>query len=407
LPRVHSAEETQHTRSCAPSTPQPRAPRFQPARAFDTASSEDSTAGGIDLKTCERQNWFTALQRPSTVQPASPSGLANIRVRRSNHGSMLLQSPARAGHTTRMRQIFEHAGLEHHEPPMSGLYPQLPNISRRTSPPPVQSIEATRPSACRSPSYRPESLCLSTKLLPAMSQRGVPHASQANHSEGSAGSWSDDSGYLINGLRGLRSESFVAPGERIYNWLSEVDEDHNMSHDTNDPLQELHEVFGVSRTNRELSRSAPPRRSHQREYQCITPHESPPSADDPFFCNIDISTVTSFRRGSAATSPTRTYLTPRYISENAIAPDADTVEEGGIPLSPNVCIERGPSRYHSPRKLGNGNNPTSPGRPLPPPPFPAGHLKENVVLGGTDASNVASPLTIRSTLLGNRFRRGH
>jgi hypothetical protein len=151
----------------------------------------------------------------------SPTRTANIRVRRSNYGSKLLQSPARPGYASRMRQLFEDAGSDHQEQRknIAILYPQLPNISRKAAPSLTNNtVVVQRANTQASSGYRPESLCLSTNLPVAVSSISAPHVSLIHPS---SGSWSDDSGYIVT-TRARSGGCTIEPTERVRNWLLEL-----------------------------------------------------------------------------------------------------------------------------------------------------------------------------------------
>jgi hypothetical protein len=86
----------------------------------------------------------------------------------------------------------------------------------------------------------------------------------------------------------------------------------------------------------------------------------------------------------------------------------EAIEEGGVqlsPLSPNVCIERGPSRYHSPRNLHDASDAVTPSKHRPTSLFQSPQLKENVVLQSYDFNETNGPHTSRTNRLETRFRR--
>ncbi|KNG47353.1 hypothetical protein TW65_05905 [Stemphylium lycopersici] len=239
------------------STPVTPEQRFR-ARRLRINSAEPSADGGIALWpsdfTCRHpssSNNYTghgnaqltaATPRPSeSIQIlASPSRLANIRIRRSHHGSLLLRSPARAGHAARMRQIFEDASLKQQTPQVDrgALYPQLPNVSRRASPP-IEHNGYAQNQSQRSPCIRrPESLRTS-----ASSVRPIPRRTQvsfARASEQSSESWSDDSGYFVPRSRHRSSTLTFAPNDRIAEWLTGVSTPQRDEGGAND--QEDHEI---------------------------------------------------------------------------------------------------------------------------------------------------------------------
>lgn len=437
-PRDQIAQGPQQTRPC---TPNSRLSLFQQTLLPSVPDGATSPDGGINLRSCEPSpvSTSTGFPRLSTAQPTSPTVIANTRVRRSEYGSFLLQSPARAGHATQMRRIFKDANHTFHgsQQPRSKLYPQLPNISRKASPPPVRDLASLGTSVCRSPKYRPESLCLSTKLLSTASQRGVLQVSQGNQSEASAGSWSNDSGYIVTGSRDRRSEPTIPSKDRILDWICGISEGEA---DVN--CENSHEEVSVTIVQQceEEEREASLVWPHRKHAHPLVP-QGQSKIDDPFLSHSrENNTITSSQIGSGRRSPTSLMLNhcvPSHFSDtcrtldfdshkenNQPLPEAKTeattplqysvkttpidyqdLEEGGIQLSPNVCVERGPSRHHSPRKPHNAENTLTPSKRSYNTPFPAGRLKENVITGKEAPPHLGSPLTPRSNLVGTRFRR--
>jgi hypothetical protein len=347
----------------------------------------------------------TVPQGSSTHQGASPTKTANIRVRRSNHGSTLLQSPARAGYASRMRQMFEEAGRS------STLYSQLPNISRKVSSPsirsPVQNGIVQQATTSASTKYRLESLCLSMTLPLHVPSRGRTQPKIRHPSERSSGSWSDDSGYIVTQPRERICSLNVPLNERIHTWLVDVpdregefpENDFEMTapcwlslacssewHDeaTSTPCESFEKNqseacptstdLEASRTQmpglqsvlndplvckNKAQRSQAPTRSHMQGDLPAVAHIE----DCTRKCTSSVCKQHNFDDVNQFHTPTLKHqldTSPQhhgYSSRTPVYPDeAHDLEEGGIklsPLSPNVCIERGPSRYHSNRKPVN------------------------------------------------------
>lgn len=350
-----------------------------------------------------------SADRWSTPHLGSPARTANVGVRRSHYGSMLSQSPARAGYATRMRQLFEEAGRIDRDSPR--LYPQLPNISRKASTSPSKRIPIHQSTA--STSYRPESLCLAPSLPEADPALSDVQASLLYPSERSSGSWSDDSGYIVTSARGQRCSFSVPPRERIYSWLREVSDSENcvavcvaedqngagsmpeICVDTEDPF--------VSRVDERQSIDPQRHRQQFKAYQSFAPrHVSDvckrlglDAQDDPYASPPSPAAYTPLpkKQISAANMSTRNE-------------DID-LEEGGIqlsPLSPNVCLERGPSRHHSKHKLREASTIRTPCKDRTHEPFRPASLKENVVLRRDGIDLNGSPVTARKVVLGTRFR---
>lgn len=416
--------------------------RLSPSKldqAIEQLEAVTSLDGGISLQTPERGKAH-AIRGLISPRPGSPPRAANIRIRRSNYGSRLLQSPARAGYATRMRQMFEDAGHRRHEEQgnvATLLYPQLPNISRKAAPSPDRSPNrsgaAHQVITHASSTYRPESLCLSNKLSLAVSSAGAPHASLLCSSERSSGSWSDDSGYIVT-TRSRGCSSTVAPDERIRTWLLEL-RDYKMddAHEgTDEDLHPASNAFLYQDTAVSVS----------NEVSIGKSGDASPHPQDPFACNGNAPSLAELQGKRVATGffdrrPTRdisdvwkplnldylnqTYTTPprqvvgtsaeshrnaeeakNWVHENEL------LEEGGVqlsPLSPNVCVERGPSRYHSPRRPSEMNKAVTASKSRPTGGFQAPQLKENVVLKNPERTGGGGPLTPCDNRLATRFRR--
>ncbi|KAF2823375.1 hypothetical protein CC86DRAFT_469184 [Ophiobolus disseminans] len=448
-PCAHGADEAMHTRPCTPVTPEQKLLSFQHARTTDKDAGH-FTAGGIELRSCERATTHTwaAAHCPPTQTLTSPTRVANVGVRRSNYGSTLLQSPARPGYATRMRQMFDDA-VENFE---STLYPQLPNISRKTFSSPVKTQATTSSTSGLGPLS--ESMCLSTRLHVALSSVGETQASLPHPSERSSGSWSDDSGYIITNSRGRRCSLSTPPKDRIYNWLRTCD----YIEEPNEYLDDLETATCPLDAMSERPQHAPPSLFDEiseadlkgdcaslscSTYDLTLLAESRVMENDPFMSHHNEGHSDDAFRFTSHRWEGHVPLTPQHVSHMSnqlpldglsethtlpakAGPDTssqphqskseqqknsdvhDAIEEGGIqlsPLSPNVCVERGPSRQHSNRKSRDTSILTTPCKEPPAMLFRAAHLKENVVLRLESIGTSSSPLKPRSNLLGTRFRR--
>ncbi|KAH7079072.1 hypothetical protein BKA63DRAFT_488745 [Paraphoma chrysanthemicola] len=383
---------------------------------------------------------------PFAQQLVSSPRVANIRIRRSTCSSALLRSPARAGYTERMRQIFEDAGHEQH---MShniptGLYPQLPNISRKASASPVKT-EATYLDPTSFSSYRPESLCLSTNLRVGMAPYGVGQASLPHLSQRSSGSWSDDSGYIITTSRGVRS-SFLPPlKEQIYSWLAGVSNPEDLAVDGDHasdltPFHMSESFTGEHEMSSSFSAAKGGEDAVTLTLRTAAIMSSTSVAEDPFLINDDIPETLSAASISEANPmvddmtsnehnvPSRLAIdrigeictgrqdgderVPQQLTsytETTTKPaDVQVIEEEEVhlsPLSPNVCVERGPTRYHSNRNLRASNITVTPCKGRASKPALAAQMKENALIGekGTKGLGILTPhsngLSIRSRVL--------
>jgi hypothetical protein len=449
-PRVRGAEQQTHTRPCTPVTPDQTLhskQNVQPTGYHNTTTLPDSSSHPSSREHGNTKN-LVAAPCPSRQQFASPTKTANIRVRRSDYGTTLLQSPARAGYAHRMRQMFEEAG-RNHESQLTGneLYPQLANVSRKASPPPIGSpIRSIVPRAIirGSMEYCLESLCLPAAFPTAVPLKDEAQPAIYDLSERSSGSWSNDSGYLITQPRSRDCSFTVPPNERIYAWLLDVpDEAGDLANDNVETDAALEQSGGgvsllrstVDRDQDGLLTSQTHRPGLQSTlkdpFVCNTEarHPQAPSQRDRQRSRVFATDVGDHTQRNASSevckrldhdhdadvrTPTmqqHSYV-PRYRehtwSMQSHATESHILEEGSIqlsPLSPNVCVERGPSRYHSPRKPRDKNKIATPSRFDAPTQFQPPMLKENVVLGQQGAACIASPLAPRSNRLGTRFRR--
>jgi hypothetical protein len=345
-----------------------------------------------------------------------------------------------------MQQIFEAAGHSQHELQRTptALYPQLPNISRKAlstlDGSPNKRMTLQSKNRLHPQDYRPESLCLSISLsrIVASAGEGLPHASDR-----SSGSWSDDSGYIVTTSR-ARGNSFTM-SERVHDWLRALSSpDSQVSEGLNDQRpttpDEYHVLdqtgsIGRCRTGSSQSRDLPrkncmvmsefsdPFVSDVEGQHSTTAFSLEAQGHDAMAVGHTIATKTpashiSDQRCSSQLHKhyTRFSRVPHEHSPPRSASVAKTrraplgnqiLQEGGIqlsPLSPDVCIERGPSRYHN-RKLQNTCDLRTPSRNRPAMTFQAPRLKENEILkelGNHKSDELFTPLGSRT---GTRFRR--
>ncbi|KAF1975500.1 hypothetical protein BU23DRAFT_75595 [Bimuria novae-zelandiae CBS 107.79] len=147
-----------------------------------------------------------------------PCQSANISKHRTYHGSVLVQSPARQGHSSRMKQMFEDAGQPSQISPCRAevtLCPTLPNISRRASPVRTGQRRVGTFPAARWPPTPEEGAILGIKTL---------NSKPASISELCADSWSDDSGYLYTESQ-ARSPAIGSSSHQIERWLLGVSQE--------------------------------------------------------------------------------------------------------------------------------------------------------------------------------------
>ncbi|EUC32229.1 hypothetical protein COCCADRAFT_27234 [Bipolaris zeicola 26-R-13] len=309
--------------------------------SLDAAAASPNRAYAHPCSHHDSANYPNALPNTPPLKPAesrprpvSPLGLANVRIRRSHHSSRLLQSPARAGHAARMRQLFEDASHEQQTLQPAHLpYPQLPNISAKAS----SSLARRGHVHCHSqqatsPVRRLESLCISTTLLPR------PPPGFAKTSQQSSESWSDDSGYLIPGSRSKPNPKSIRASvldDRIDKWLTGVSTPNG------------HEPYAKLPQPNTYPRPQFCQRSSSN-FSEMASRSGQETIEAPLADTVTIRDV--FHTHTESTirpaTPIRSY--PRATNHHASSPDPDLQLS---PLSPNVCIERGPSRYHSSRNL--------------------------------------------------------
>ncbi|KAH9868294.1 hypothetical protein J1614_007366 [Plenodomus biglobosus] len=442
-----------------------------PILSFDEAE-DDQTLGTIH----DRQSPEDGIALPSSetilgksahprrnLASDTPCRRANVRTRRSQHGVVLTQSPARAGHASRMHQIFENAGRGYTTSADAGgvLYPQLANISRKASPFKPRCTQRAPPEIGSDLSgLRSGSLCRSTGSSLIDSRIDPPLGHHLVVSECTSGSWSDDSGY-INAGTCRKTGIAVSPSQSIENWLLNVNEAVNLvdtaeneqstcirqiktakskvspkvrncvavdkvassssfaapsyswteptasrlvANSTEDPFIS-DDLVRVKPTSWALKKSCnhiriPPAPARLKEYV--------PDSCERLNFNKAISGATSKSESKAVNMvtpcPTPTQVKQNHTSRGSSAHSC-TEDDGGAelsPLSPNVCIERGPSRYYtSPKSPSIDRAPeSSDGRRLFVP--RSTRLKENIgssPLGRVDDKGPRAshtPLSLRS-----------
>lgn len=297
-------------------------------------------------------------------------------MRRSHHGSLLLQSPARAGHAARMRQIFEDASREQHtrQPASHTLYPQLANVSRKASPP-LALVHNGRVRARfqqNPPTPRPPSRCMSSTTSFRASADDAPSAFVGLSAQSSE-SWSDDSAYLVARSRNPTSALAFVPNGRISEWLAgvstpdwdqdgseeeEEEKEQEDGHARSEFCQHFSAEFSHEAASRHIRQSPKPWRPVRikpldpfgRQEHTYT--ETQPLAFHSFSPFHDM--TANPRPTFSAQRPT----TPGPSNKQALPSSNDQIQY--TPLSPNICIERGPSRYRSSRNrhLTNRTSPT-------------------------------------------------
>lgn len=392
-----------------PLTPAPILPfdEAEDDQTLGTIHDRQSPAGGIALPSSETILGKSAHTRRNLASD-TPSRRANVRTRRSQHGVVLTQSPARAGHASRMHQIFEDAGRGYTTSADAGgvSYPQLANISRKASPMNPRCTQHAPPGTVSDQSaFRSDSLRRSTGSSLIGLRADLPLVHCLVVSERTSGSWSDDSGY-INAGTCRKTGIAVSPSQSIENWLLNVNEAVNLV-DTaeNEQSTGIRQIeTAKSKVSSEVRNRVPVDKFESLSsfaapsYSWMEPTASclvADSTEDPFISNglvrvkpiswalnkscnnlrippapvrlkeyvpdscerlnfdTAISGATSKLESKAVNRvtpcPTPTQVKQHHTSGGSPAHSCTEVD-GGVelsPLSPNVCIERGPSRYHT------------------------------------------------------------
>ncbi|KAI8937528.1 hypothetical protein NX059_005246 [Plenodomus lindquistii] len=301
-----------------------------------------------------------------------------------------------------MHQLFEDAGRGQATPAgaRGALSPQLPNTSQKDAPS-IHKHAQDAPNVGNVQSGpHPRSSCRSTDSILIGSQADPLLAVRLPVTGHTSGSWSDDSVYL-NTDTSRKSGLTPSPSQRIQDWLANVDEvvDLDGTTDTRDAESGQHEVLWV---DSEIKGCIPVERDESRSSSTALGNswmnltaslQVGDAIDDPFIGN-DLVHVRSTRwalkkpctnlripplptrleesvpnneeqlfnpASSKATTNTKgkaeytttPKMTPARVDQQqgeGISVDASTDDDGEVelrPLSPNVCIERGPSKYHS------------------------------------------------------------
>jgi hypothetical protein len=348
-----------------------------------------------------------AMRTRTTLRMAtdcvSPS--ANTRVRRAQYGLALTQSPARAGHSVRMKEIF--GGAEYHGG--NSLYPQLPNISRRVASLPLDNAgeddKASRNSTPSSTELSSDSASLPQAI--ARPAQEFPGASKLciGESVGNNDSWSDDTGYLDASSSTRSSRINQLPAERIHAWLQTISDcDAVRNHDNDVCTSPLTSISAAAkkatRSAFESGQSPLSIMDHplDRHNQHVDDHDD--EQDLSLGTNLGIDTAS---HGSTHSRPehcpdtsmsSSTFVLSTRKKESSKFPagksDEDVVDIK--PLSPNVCVERGPSRHHLTPKVHFSDRFSTPD-------FPAeskdAWLDGNIPLKPVTVSSLGSPFARR------------
>ncbi|KAK3217460.1 hypothetical protein GRF29_1g3120899 [Pseudopithomyces chartarum] len=292
-------------------------------------------------------------QRPllSDAVETSHRPAYNIK-RRTDHGSLLLQSPARQGHHDRMRRIFEDAGqtvsVSHHKEKLR--HPLVLDTSQ-----PASSLQTEQQNSDISISVNQPQRSCGRAILGIENLHSEP-------TEHTADSWSDDSGYLYTESQ-LRLRAVGSSAQRIQQWLSNVALE-PLAHAEGRPSQ-LPQYFAVSESERSIHRphthvekpsskhdnilsprganqESSPAKPTQHEHNHGTSFHSLTdlaSTEDPFVTrdseHLSLQPFIPSISSNVREWPEIKTATPAHEMS-----EADEKEPELVPLSPNVCIER-------------------------------------------------------------------
>lgn len=404
-----------------------------------------SPNGGIALRSETLTDSFVDLR--TTLSPRTPSAAANTRIRRSRHKTVLTQSPARASYASRMRQIFEDASRECGAANHGGtLYPQLPNISRRASPPAHNTNVHMNDAYSKLSDSRLGSLIQSADLPLVEPQFEQPSVTCLTLCKRTSGSWSDDSGYLI-------AETYRKPGleasptARVHAWLSCVagalqpEDDARLidreeryinrygldSALSMDPFIERMPFCSQktmaedpslydechSNANRQSAKKDGPDRFYRQANPQALERDMSENCKQLYYCENTPTAVSGDRSCSTPILQTKPLPKTGEKLDHTVTTSPVSrlgLDDGGIelsPLSPNVCVERGPSRHHSNRKpFNHGSTPTMYKGGIALNPLVSQH-KENMALPTVCTPGIGSPLSQRYVVFGSRIQRSY
>jgi hypothetical protein len=335
------------------------------------------------------------------LQLLSPSRRANTGARRCKVESTLLRSPARPGYSACMRQIFDHPPLTLQQS-QDVVYPALANVSRQVSPTRKhQTVMDNVPMPDKHQTQH-RSFPPNTSGNVGLSRTEASHENIPPYPAAPSEAWSDDSSYLSIQVRCHPKDIEESLPQRIHEWLlqtcngftepvSECPGDQTGEHNHLD-YQDLNhqslcptiEVMSIdSRPGLRVSTERTSKNHSQRRGSKVhekvkfsrshISHSSlragQPNQDDK--CRASIKT--------SATVVTARASTPQHCMISPLdEPDTS-------PLSPDVCTERGPSRYHINRQSDTIVSPTVT-KNRRPSRFQLRRLQKNLTLdGGTQS----------------------
>ncbi|KAF1934106.1 uncharacterized protein M421DRAFT_88129 [Didymella exigua CBS 183.55] len=337
------------------------------------AGPQEDYLGG-DTASLSSQPVTPPFPRNQDPHLASRVYTANASARRCI-GAALSQSPARSGHSTCIRRIFDDPlrPLALRPRPRDVIYPPLPNVSRQLSPSRKHHQSRNAPLGPHQP--------LPQDQHSSQDESGISAGSIARSS---SESWSDDSIYLeAERLHASPSLAALADG-RVWNWLSATDDDRDI--DTRTEGAESLDVHPDEPALRNCTALKP---------NNVIAHEAEMSTDDLtaylLHSQRQVSSMCEtlgFNRLPAKQARKMVDTSTRSCGPNATGPHMNvtppTARASSFredlelnPLSPNVCTERGPSKHHKSRtvEVVASQFPTTPRLPIR---YQRRHLKENV-----------------------------
>jgi len=295
-----------------PSTPTRRSHPPQWDGNLDHSNEPRSPDGGVSIYP---PNVPGTLPSPNPSLTPQSSPRANIGIRRAPLNSLLSGSPARPGHATCMRQIFEDASTHQRDKIVS--YPQLPIPPSTT----VVLQPLRRSSTSSSESWSGDS----EFLVPAPTRAPSPPISQE----------------IDEWLDSLSLEDSFSFGKSIELEASDDLEPVSEAHVVAQPSESIKRTIAETTSSESLS--------HSQTHPCI---RTTAGTSDPFqpFDDRQSSFITPSKRFYELPIPFKDITNQRLSSQRDIPQERHELKDGGVelhPLSPNVCTKRGVSHgYH-------------------------------------------------------------
>lgn len=261
-----------------------------------------------------------------------------------------------------MRQIFNCLGSEQHEPSIA--YPSLPKVSRFAELPDIQRATLEGLTSHGSSQAETQSFQIQDDAVVENLQSIEPCTSCGTAPSFSSERWSGDSSYLVADSQGISMGPTEPPSGSVLEWLSRV------SNLRSEEIVDRHDGDEHFHHDQTVSGSVTPEIFNEASYTCKSngngaQHVSTPQMHRDItgmHGELDSSQLQAqqVRRSVYRSRPdfddrpssqTMTAIvSPTSPSEDHVTKECD--RSGLSPLSPNVCIERGPYRYHGDRNRG-------------------------------------------------------